>query len=123
MRPPLVYGRAGVSIDHTRAAYDQELAKAEAEYRDLAMWRTLPPPQVTAVAAVLGLDAGRLWDHVEGIHGWEPHDEGYETAVWEAAACTEHDTDLATADQEAGPGEHPSQAVSDRRGSCGGSGD
>ena len=48
------------------------------------------PPQVTAVAEVLGLDPDKLWEHVEGIHGWEPHDEGYEDAVWAAAECTEH---------------------------------
>lgn len=25
--------------------------------------------------------------HVEAIHGWEPHDKGYEEAIVQSAAC------------------------------------
>lgn len=49
-----------------------------------------PPPYVTAVAAMFGVDGGALWDHVEGVHGWEPHDDGYGQAVWAALWCTSH---------------------------------
>lgn len=47
-----------------------------------------PPPYVTSVAIMLGLDIDDLWDHVEGRHGFEPHDEGYRQAVWAAAWCS-----------------------------------
>jgi hypothetical protein len=40
------------------------------------------PPVVTAVAAVLGMDAEDLWDEVEGKRGWESHNAGYEAMVW-----------------------------------------
>jgi hypothetical protein len=47
------------------------------------------PPEVEAVASVLGIDPGELDWHVEAEHGHEPHDEGYEDSVWDAAACTD----------------------------------
>ena len=73
-----------------RRAYAEALARAQAAWVEAE----LPggagggcPPVVTAVASVLGMNSNRLWTHVEGIHGWEPHDEGYEDAVWAAADC------------------------------------
>lgn len=78
--------------DQHRAAFAATLPAAEAAWADAELHCTaaLPPPVVTTVAAVLALDPEDLWDHVEGIHGWEPHDEGYEDAVWAAAECTDH---------------------------------
>jgi hypothetical protein len=72
-----------------RAAYAEALAKAEAAWvgAELAGLGGGCPPQVAAVAAVLSMDADKLWDHVEGCHGWEPHDQGYEEAAWAAAEC------------------------------------
>jgi hypothetical protein len=68
--------------DEQRTAYGTELAKAEARWTDGDY-----PPQVSAVAAVTGLDPNILDMHVEGIHGWEWHDVGYVDAVWAAAEC------------------------------------
>lgn len=83
--------------EEQRRAYAEALAKAKAEWGDalqIMMHGEPRPPEVEAVASVLGLDPEALWDHVEGIHGWEPHDEGYEDAVWAAAECDEHDAEL-----------------------------
>lgn len=44
-------------------------------------------PSVIEVAARTGLDPHDLAGHVEGDHGWEPHDVGYDMAVEQAAAC------------------------------------
>lgn len=60
--------------------YQEALACAKAAWQDGEA-----PPQITAVAEVTGLDPDRLWDHVEGECGWEPHDEGYEEQVWDCA--------------------------------------
>lgn len=80
--------------DQQRAVYTEALAGVQAaEVRKTAVdWMVLGEPRpyvITAVAEVLGLDPKALWDHVEGEHGWEPHDEGYEDAVWAAAECDE----------------------------------
>lgn len=74
--------------DEQRAAFAAELARAEIAWTEAELYgaATLPPPVVAAVAAVFGLRPEALWDHVEGGHGWEPHDEGYEDAVWRIAA-------------------------------------
>lgn len=45
------------------------------------------PPEVVEVAAANGLDPHGLASHVEGDHGWEPHDSGYAVAVSGAAFC------------------------------------
>jgi hypothetical protein len=76
--------------DDQRRAYAEAYARALAEWGDaiaIMMHGEPRPPEVEAVASVLGLDPEALWDHVEGEHGWEPHDEGFEDAVWTAAAC------------------------------------
>jgi hypothetical protein len=44
-------------------------------------------PAVIEVAAARGIDPHALDHHVEGIHGWEPHDVGYDQAVVKAADC------------------------------------
>lgn len=44
-------------------------------------------PSVIEVAARAGLDPHELAGHVEGEHGWEPHNVGYDKAVEQAAAC------------------------------------
>jgi hypothetical protein len=44
-----------------------------------------PPPVVTAVALVTGLDPAALHDYIEGMLGWESHDTGYEYTTWFAA--------------------------------------
>lgn len=44
-------------------------------------------PSVIEVAARTGLDPHDLAGHVEGDHGWEPHDVGYDKAVEQAAEC------------------------------------
>lgn len=67
--------------------YEAALAKAQADYPRTPWDDDALPPPVTAVASVLGLDPYALDWHVEAEHGWEPHDEGYEDAVWAAAAC------------------------------------
>lgn len=84
--------------EQVRAVYQQELARAEAAFaEDEKPWGPGGfPPVIAAVAAVLGIDRDKLHSHVEGIHGWEPHDEGYEAAVWAAAECTEHEAELAS---------------------------
>jgi hypothetical protein len=75
---------------------DQRRAYAEAYAKALESWGDAMeimlhgeprPPEVEAVASVLGLDPGELDWHVEAEHGHEPHDEGYEGHVWAAAAC------------------------------------
>jgi len=78
--------------DDQRRAYAEALAKVKASeprktWLDWAMLGEPRPYEITAVASVLSLDPEALWDHVGGIHGWEPHDVGYEDAVWAAAAC------------------------------------
>jgi hypothetical protein len=44
-------------------------------------------PSVIETAARTGLDPHDLAGHVEGDHGWEPHDAGYGKAVEDAARC------------------------------------
>jgi hypothetical protein len=44
-------------------------------------------PSVIEVAARTGLNPHDLAGHVEGGHGWEPHDTGYDEAVERAAGC------------------------------------
>lgn len=65
--------------------YERELGAAEKAWTEAE----LPggpgggaPPVVAAVAKVTGLSPEELWNEVEGNHGWEPHDTGYEYAVW-----------------------------------------
>jgi len=93
-----VYWRQIVVVDDWTEipSYTDELAKAQSAWITAEILRIgdCPPPPVTAVAVVLGLDPDTLWTHVEGIHGWEPHDEGYEAAVWAAAACTDHNAEF-----------------------------
>lgn len=43
--------------------------------------------EVADIAAELGLDPHELDWHVEAVHGWEPHDEGYTSGVRCAADC------------------------------------
>jgi hypothetical protein len=45
------------------------------------------PSAVIQIAARHGVEPHILDHHVEGVHGWEPHDVGYDTAVEAAAAC------------------------------------
>lgn len=45
------------------------------------------PPAVADVAAERGIDPHTLDSHVEGKHGWEPHNAGYAEAVRAAADC------------------------------------
>jgi hypothetical protein len=45
------------------------------------------PELVKSTAETFGLGVDDLHCHLEGQHGWEPHDVGYEVAVAEAAAC------------------------------------
>jgi len=78
------YTKALREADRRWYAYQEELPKAQAQWHD-----GYPPSEVMAVAKVMDLDAVDLWDHVESEHGWEPHDSGYEDAVWAAASCTE----------------------------------
>ncbi len=56
----------------------------------LGAWHTLGEPlpeQVIDVAAQLGVEPHALDYHVEGVHGYEPHDTGYRDAVEQAARC------------------------------------
>lgn len=45
------------------------------------------PSAVIRVAAQRGVDPHALDQHVEAIHGWEPHDAGYGDHVAAAADC------------------------------------
>lgn len=45
------------------------------------------PFDVIDVAARRGVDPHALDHHVEGVHGWEPHDVGYRDRVGDAAEC------------------------------------
>jgi len=45
------------------------------------------PPAVIRVAADHGVEPHALDEHVEAIHGWEPHDVGYDAHVAAAALC------------------------------------
>ena len=45
------------------------------------------PSAVYDVAWVTGLRPADLDHHVEAVHGWEPHDRGYRSAVVSAAGC------------------------------------
>jgi hypothetical protein len=86
------YTKALQEADRLWAAYQVELPKAEAEWKasiDPYGGTTLPPPEIMVIAKIMELDVEDLWDHVEGAHGWEPHDTGYEEAVWAAARCTD----------------------------------
>lgn len=42
---------------------------------------------VIAVAAERDVDPHALDDHVTAVHGWEPHDVGFDQAVTIAAYC------------------------------------
>lgn len=78
--------------DEQRRAYADAYARAGAAWPGAMAVMLLGeprPPEVTAVAEVLGLDPDVLDWHVEAEHGHEPHDEGYEEAVWRAAECTD----------------------------------
>ncbi len=46
-----------------------------------------PLPPVVVEVAGRDLDPHVLAEHVEGEHGWEPHDAGYDMAVSAAAFC------------------------------------
>lgn len=48
------------------------------------------PPEVADIAAAEGVDPHRLDHHVEAIHGWEPHDEGYAQAVAASVECVKN---------------------------------
>jgi hypothetical protein len=57
-------------------------------------WETFTPydtepldPAVIETAAERGVEPHALDRHVEGVHGWEPHDVGYDRAVAAAARC------------------------------------
>ncbi len=52
-------------------------------------------PRVETAAKEAGLNPDDLWSHLEGQHGWESHDEGYERAIQDAVEC-------AVASREAG---------------------
>lgn len=66
------------------AQYQKALAEAEAAWQGGPRGED-PPPAITAAARVYGLDPDRLRNYVEGICGWEPHDEGYAETVRESA--------------------------------------
>lgn len=86
--------------DAQRRAYAGAKARAEAAYPDAMTVMLLGEPlpaEVLAVAEVLGLDPGVLDWHVEAEHGWEPHNDGYEAAVWAAAECTDREHLLVSA--------------------------
>lgn len=44
------------------------------------------------IAQMTGLDPEALDWHVEAIHGWEKHDQGYRKALVEAAGCLVNNT-------------------------------
>lgn len=47
-----------------------------------------PLPQIVIdTAAKYELNPHGLDWHVEGMHGWEPHDQGYDLAVEQSAQC------------------------------------
>ncbi|HEY6117698.1 MAG TPA: hypothetical protein VI172_17220 [Candidatus Dormibacteraeota bacterium] len=48
------------------------------------------PPAVADIAAAEGVDPHHLGHHVEAIHGWEPHDEGYAQAVAASVECVKN---------------------------------
>jgi hypothetical protein len=48
------------------------------------------PPEVADIAAAEGVDPHDLDHHVEAIHGWEPHDEGYGAAVAASVECVKN---------------------------------
>lgn len=78
--------------DEQRRAYVEAYAEALKEWGDalqIMMHGEPRPPEVEAVASVLGLDPDVLGWHVEAEHGHEPHDEGYEDSVWRTAECTD----------------------------------
>ena len=56
------------------------------------------PPAVIAVASERRIDPHALDMHVEGEHGWEPHDPGYADRVAEAADCLVNGCGLETPD-------------------------
>ena len=57
--------------------YRKALARAEEEWTegDTAV-------EVSAVAKATGMDPAELWEEVEGVRGWESHDQGYQGMVW-----------------------------------------
>jgi hypothetical protein len=63
-------------------AYRLGLEKYEKEWQDGDL-----PHVVSAIADFCSLDPKALDWHVEAVHGWEPHDSYYATAVWQAASC------------------------------------
>jgi hypothetical protein len=74
--------------DEQRRAYAKAL-EGWGDAMQVMLYGEPRPPEVEAVASVLGIDPGELDWHVEAEHGHEPHDEGYEGHVWAAAACTD----------------------------------
>jgi hypothetical protein len=54
----------------------------------ILIWHGEPLPAVVArVAKAYQVDPHHLDFHVEGVHGWEPHDVNYGQRVEQAAAC------------------------------------
>lgn len=43
--------------------------------------------EAAEAAAKHDLDPAALDWHVEAVHGWEPHNDGYEDAIRQAAEC------------------------------------
>lgn len=46
--------------------------------------------RVSRYAEEHNIDADKLDWHLEAIHGWEPHNRGYEEAIEAAAECMTH---------------------------------
>lgn len=68
----------------TPGAWERLQAMGEAGFR--AYGEPLPQA-VIDVAGEHRIDPHALDSHVEGVHGWEPHDTGYPGRVGEAADC------------------------------------
>lgn len=54
---------------------------------DISKWGEPLPQRVIDVAKEYSLDAHDVHWHLEAVHGWESHDEGYSAAVVQAAKC------------------------------------
>lgn len=48
------------------------------------------PPEVADTAAAESVDPHELDHHVEAVHGWEPHDQGYADAVKASVECVKN---------------------------------
>jgi hypothetical protein len=44
-------------------------------------------PRVEEYAEIHGMDVYGLDWHLEAVHGWEAHDQGYEEAIIQVADC------------------------------------